>query len=168
MARPEGMRTSGSSIRPTMARTLARVASLTLALGATVAVSWTAVRGVSVFNGPGPFLDSSWFVSWAIQAGLAGVIGLVAGRSWGRDRGWLPGRRRSGSLGRRTHRDRRPGAAPGRPAVARARPCHLARSYWWDHPAARYGHGCIAREGIGSAPAGGGTRLTTRASASDC
>lgn len=62
-----------------------RVVSLTLALGATVAVSWIAVRGVSVFSGPGPFLDPSWFVIWASQAGLAGVIGMVAGRAWGRE-----------------------------------------------------------------------------------
>jgi hypothetical protein len=64
---------------------LARVAGLTLALGLTVVVSWTAIRGLSVFTGPGPFLDPSWYLIWAIQAGLAGVVGLVAGRTWGRE-----------------------------------------------------------------------------------
>ncbi len=68
-----------------MGNTLLRILGLTLALGATVVVSWLAVRGASVFNGPGPFLDSSWFVIWTIEAGLAGMLGLAIGRSWGRD-----------------------------------------------------------------------------------
>ncbi len=68
-----------------MGRTLVRIVSLTLALGATVVVSWLAVRGVSVFTGPGPFLDSSWWVVWAIQVGLAGIVGLIVGRTWGRE-----------------------------------------------------------------------------------
>ena len=58
--------------------------ALTLALGATVVVSWLAVRGMSVFTGPGPFLDTTWWVVWAIQVGLAGVVGLIVGRTWGR------------------------------------------------------------------------------------
>jgi hypothetical protein len=74
-----------------MGRTLVRIVSLTLALGATVVVSWLTVRGVSVFTGPGPFLDGSWWVVWAIQVGLAGIVGLIVGRTWGRDSsaGWL-------------------------------------------------------------------------------
>jgi hypothetical protein len=68
-----------------MGRTLVRIVSLTLALGGTVVASWLAVRGVSVFTGPGPFLDSSWWVVWAIQVGLAGIVGLIVGRNWGRE-----------------------------------------------------------------------------------
>ena len=68
-----------------MGRTLIRVVGLMLAMGATVVVSWLAVRGLSVFNGPGPFLDPSWYTIWAIQAGLTGLVGLVFGRAWGPD-----------------------------------------------------------------------------------
>lgn len=60
-----------------------RVVGLTLVLGAAVVISWLAVRGPSVFTGPGPFLDGTWFVTWAIQAGLAAVVGVVIGRRWG-------------------------------------------------------------------------------------
>ncbi len=63
-----------------MWKTLLRVVALTLTLGLTVVVSWVAVRGLSVFNGPGPFLDPSWFVVWALQAGLAAIVGFAFGR----------------------------------------------------------------------------------------
>jgi hypothetical protein len=60
-----------------------RAVILTVSLGGTVMVSWVAVRGTSVLNGPGPFLDPTWYAVWSIQAALASVIGLVAGRAWG-------------------------------------------------------------------------------------
>ncbi|MGD8485103.1 MAG: hypothetical protein PVH07_00565 [Chloroflexota bacterium] len=66
-----------------MGRMWLRIAGLTLALGASVVVSWLAVRGASVFRGPGPFLDSSWLLAWAVQAGLAAAIGFGLGRWWG-------------------------------------------------------------------------------------
>lgn len=72
------------SMGPEMARTVVRIAWLTLALGATVVLSWVAARGPSVLNGPGPFLDTSWLVAWAVQAALAVMLGAVVGRSWGR------------------------------------------------------------------------------------
>lgn len=68
-----------------MGKSLVRVLGITLALGATVVVSWTLVRGLSVFQGPGPFLDSSWYLIWAVQAGLAGLVGLMGGQTWGRE-----------------------------------------------------------------------------------
>jgi hypothetical protein len=68
-----------------MGRDLMRITLLTLSIGATVVVSWMAVRGASVLNGPGPFLDTTWYVIWSIQAVLAGVVGLIAGRAWSRD-----------------------------------------------------------------------------------
>jgi hypothetical protein len=67
-----------------MATIARRIAGLTLVLGATVVVSWVAVRG-TVLHGPGPFLDSSWFAIWALQAALAVVVGVVFYRAWGRD-----------------------------------------------------------------------------------
>jgi hypothetical protein len=62
-----------------------RAVILTVSLGGTVMVSWVAVRGTSVLHGPGPFLDPTWYLVWSLQAVLAGVIGVVAGRAWGRD-----------------------------------------------------------------------------------
>jgi hypothetical protein len=72
----------GRNIVLAMGSTLLRVATLTLALGVTVVVSWVAIRGLSVFNGPGLFLDPSWLVVWAVQAGLAGLVGFAIGRWW--------------------------------------------------------------------------------------
>lgn len=57
-----------------------RVIGLALALGATVVVSWIAVRGFGIWNGPGPFLDPSWFVVWAVQAVLAAIVAFSAQR----------------------------------------------------------------------------------------
>jgi hypothetical protein len=68
-----------------MGRNLLRIVGLTLALGATVVASWAAVRGSSVLNGPGPWLDPSWYLVWGLQAGLAGIVGFVVGRAWGRE-----------------------------------------------------------------------------------
>ena len=45
-------------------------------------VSWLGIRGLSVFNGPGRFLDATWFVIWAVQALLA--CGLVLALEWAR------------------------------------------------------------------------------------
>ena len=75
--------TDRSSIQCDMGRTLPRIIGLSLALGASVVVAWLAVRGASVFRGPGPFLDSSWLLTWALQAGLAAAIGFGVGRWWG-------------------------------------------------------------------------------------
>jgi hypothetical protein len=61
-----------------------RVVGLTVVLGVTVVMSWVAVRG-TVLNGPGPFLDPSWFAIWTIQAALAILVGFVLGRAWWRD-----------------------------------------------------------------------------------
>jgi hypothetical protein len=68
-----------------MAKHLLRVVLLTASLGTTVVASWMVVRGASVFGGPGPFLDPTWYLVWAVQATLASVVGMVAGRSWGRE-----------------------------------------------------------------------------------
>src|SRR6188472_3495280 len=68
-----------------MGRDLIRITLLALSLGATVVISWVTVRGPSVLNGPGPFLDTTWYAIWSIQAVLAGAIGFIAGRAWSRD-----------------------------------------------------------------------------------
>ncbi len=68
-----------------MGRNLVRVILLTVSLGATVVVSWMAVRGPSVFNGPGPLLDPTWYLVWIVQGALASVVGMIVGRAWGRD-----------------------------------------------------------------------------------
>lgn len=67
-----------------MGMTIFRMGTLTLGLGAAVVASWIAVRGLSVFNGPGPMMDPSWFQVWTVQAVLVLVVGLAIGRSWGR------------------------------------------------------------------------------------
>lgn len=58
----------------------ARTVLLTLLLGATVVVSWLGIRGLGVFNGPGPWLQETWFLIWAVQALLA--FGLVFAAEW--------------------------------------------------------------------------------------
>ncbi|MET0773015.1 MAG: hypothetical protein ABWZ82_08015 [Candidatus Limnocylindrales bacterium] len=68
-----------------MGRDMVRIIGLTLALGMTVVASWIAVLGASFLNGSGPFLDATWYVTWTVQAGLAGVVGIIVGRAWGRD-----------------------------------------------------------------------------------
>jgi hypothetical protein len=73
---------------PTKIRTLARnpfVAAtlLTLALGATVAVSWLVVGGSVAFRGPIPALSEMWLPLYALQAVLAAMVGFAASRFTG-------------------------------------------------------------------------------------
>lgn len=59
---------------------IARAVPLTFLLGATVVVSWVAVRGPSILNGIGPWLHATWFVAWVIQALLAFGLMIVVER----------------------------------------------------------------------------------------
>lgn len=53
---------------------------LTLALGATVAVSWLTFGGPSAFQGPDRVLGRSWPAIYGSQALLAALCGLILGR----------------------------------------------------------------------------------------
>jgi len=64
--------------RPIALRTAATVVALTIALGATVAISWLAFGGTAAFRGPLRALEASWPLIYGGQAAFAGAVGFIA------------------------------------------------------------------------------------------
>jgi len=64
--------------RPTALRTAATVLALTIALGATVAISWLAFGGTAAFRGPLRAIEASWPLIYGSQTSFAGVLGFIS------------------------------------------------------------------------------------------
>lgn len=67
------------------------IATLTVALGATVALAWLAFGGSASFRGPIRALEESWPLIYGGQALFAAAVGFVAGRPIVETYGWWRG-----------------------------------------------------------------------------